>query len=344
MLFKLSDDLSELKPIAFSDFTAYKKREKHLEELLSNHLFEVLFEGLPLLPFHQERPYQPEGDIYALDRHGNVVIFELKVGAAEGGALDQVLRYAQVAGQWQYSEIAKKFKTYSKQDSRDITLDKAHQEAFGLEAPLKQEEFNRSQQMLVVGSAADTSLIQAVDYWKDRGLPIDFCPYRIFDISGDHYFEFFAKPYDIHTNPGEKKGILFDTNRTYYPSALEFMIKKKRIAAYGDRKDAVFSLSKGDIVFYSHRSVGLVAAARIVGNKPKQDNTVGVEELYWDVEFLTPIPCQFDSFPNAMPFQKVKEVTGKNFFWARTQKVPYLTAMEAKNLLDALNKHMNSVC
>src|SRR4051794_34069753 len=104
VLFELTNDLSELKPMAFKDFPSYQKSEKHLEEVLSSHLFDVLFEGMPLLPFHQERNYQPEGDIYALNSAGDIVIFELKVGTAASDALDQLFRYTQVAGQWSYEE------------------------------------------------------------------------------------------------------------------------------------------------------------------------------------------------------------------------------------------------
>jgi hypothetical protein len=338
MLYRLSKDLCELSPLPFSDFTRYQKQEKHLEELLSKHLFDTLFEGTPLLPFHQERSYQPEGDIYALNASGDIVIFELKVSTAGDTALDQLLRYVQVAGQWRHGEIDHKFRAYPKQIYGDVDVAEAHRDAFGLTEQLMPEDFNRSQHMVVVGSAADVDLVRAVDYWKGKGLSIDFCPYRIFEIHSEPYFEFFAKPYDDHTNPGQTKGVLFDTNRKYYPQALQLMIEKRRIAAYGDRADAVDSLAKNDIVFYSHKWVGLIAAAKIIGSKIKTDNTVGEEERYWDVEFLTPPPTQFDSFPNAMSFQKVKEVTGKNFFWARIQKVPYLTKSEAEHLLEELRK------
>lgn len=319
MLFHLTNDLTELKPLKFWDFTHYQRPELHLEELLSDHLFATLFEGMPLLPFHQERPYQPEGDIYALNCQGDIVIFELKVRIAEDCALDQLLRYAQRAGHWRFDEIDRKFRSYPKNTYPDTPIHTAHREAFDLTESLKPEAFNRAQHMLVVGCGADAGLIQAVDYWKARGLSIDFCPYRIYEISGQLYFEFFSKPYDAHTNPGQSKGMLFDTNHTYYPQALKLMVEKKRIAAYGDRKDAVYSLAKNDVVFYSQRWVGLVAAARVVGNTIKSDNSEGEEELYWDVEFLTPVPTQFDVFPNAMSFEKVKQVTGKNFFWADSE-------------------------
>jgi hypothetical protein len=41
-----------------------------------------------------------------------------------------------------------------------------------------------------------------------------------------------------------------------------------------------------------------------------------------------------------MPFQKVTEFTGKKFFWARIQKVPYLSVDEANGLLAELQRYL----
>jgi len=41
-----------------------------------------------------------------------------------------------------------------------------------------------------------------------------------------------------------------------------------------------------------------------------------------------------------MPFWKVKEVLSKNFFWAKTIKVPYLTSDEAEKLISELKNHL----
>ena len=39
-----------------------------------------------------------------------------------------------------------------------------------------------------------------------------------------------------------------------------------------------------------------------------------------------------------MSFQQVRQVTGKGFYWARTQKVPFLTREEAEHLLGEVKK------
>ena len=116
------------------------------------------------------------------------------------------------------------------------------------------------------------------------------------------------------------------------------MLENKRVAAFGDAKRFVEYVYPGDIVFFSHKWNGLVAAGRVKkGNVkvPDDDN----ETMYRDVEFITPIPKKGQPI-KAMPFGKVSEITGKSFFWARTIKVPYLSRKEAENLAHELKAYI----
>jgi len=339
MLYRLTSDYRSLTPVGFLDCADENKLEKDLENLIAANLFSTLYEGMPLFPFHQERPLQNEADIYALDEMGDIVIFELKRGMAGSDALEQLLRYAERAGRWTYHDIEKKYQAYQFKEDGEPNLQTAHQSSFYLEHPVPKTKFNSNQHLVVVGNAADRDLVRSVDFWRRKGISIDFLPYRIYRIGEELLFEFFAKPYDLHINPSTTKGVLFDTNRSYDDDvdrirSLKAMIEKKRISAYGSRKDAVRSLSKGDLVFYSHSGVGIVAAALVDGKQVRKD---GDRELYWDVKFLTPLPQDL-GHPPAMSFQRVKEVTGKSFYWARIQKVPYLTKEEAEHLLAALKE------
>ncbi len=172
-----------------------------------------------------------------------------------------------------------------------------------------------------------------MDYWKKQGISIDFLPYRIYDLNGEQYFEFFALPYDKHRNPSDTKGVLFDTNRTYFEDSIWYMIENSRVAAWGDTKRFIEYIYPDDTVFFSHRGEGLVAAGRV-----KKGNIVSLDDenaKYRDVKFTTPVPKKGQEIV-AMPFGKVSEITGKSFFWARTLKVPYLSQDEAKNLENEL--------
>jgi hypothetical protein len=336
MLYKLDSSngkFDKLEPVAFKDFTSFGNLEKDLEELIAKNILDILFEDSSLMPIFQERQYQAEADIYALNEKGELIIFELKRSSAGEGAVHQALRYAQDSGQWSYAKLQEKYQKYA---DTEVELTKAHQEAFNLEHTLDAREINNKQHLLVIGSAADDSLINAVDYWKKQGISIEFLPYRIYELGNEKYFEFFALPYDKHRNPGNIKGVLFDTNRSYDENSIWYMMENSRVAAFGDAKRFIEYVYSGDIVFFSHKWTGLVAAARVNNGDIKAPDE---DTLYRDVKFITPIPKKGEAI-KAMPFKKVSEVTGKSFFWARTIKVPYLSKDEAENLAMELKSYL----
>lgn len=333
MLYELNLDGTDgqrLKPVTFLDFS----KEERLENLLAEHLFDVLFEDQRLMPIFRERSFQSEADLYALNEAGDLVLFELKRATATAGAMPQILGYAQKAGRWSLATLQEKFDKFqdaARQERADLAA--AHQSAFGLARHLSAAEFNRHQRLYVVGSAADDALILAVDYWKKSGLSVEFVPYRIYDIGGKKYFEFFSLPYDIHQNPSEGKGVLFDTNATYDEDAVWAMVEKRRVAAYGGMKHVVTYLGKHDYVFYVHRGLGVIGGAQITGKNVKSD---GQDEMYWDVKFLTPVPRKEEGIVRWMPHAEASRITGKNFYWPRTLKVPYLSVEESERLLGEL--------
>ena len=337
MLYKLgttNGKFDTLEPLTFKDFSSFENNEKDLEELIAKSILDVLFEEASLMPVFQERQFQAEADIYALDEQGELIIFELKRSTAGEDAVHQALRYAQKAGQWSYEILQKKYRQYT---GKDIDLREAHKEAFGLEHELDAKEINKKQELKIIGSAADDTLISAVEYWKNQGIPIDFLPYRIYELDDDKYFEFFALPYDRHRNPSDTKGVLFDTNRAWDEESIWYMMKNSRVAAWGDTKRFIEFIFPGDIVFFSHKWTGLVAAGRV-----KRGNVVSLDDedvKYRGVEFITPVPKPDQDIP-AMPFYRVSEITGKNFFWARALKVPYLTKEEAENLANELKAYL----
>ena len=296
------------------------------------------------MPVFQERKGQAKADIYALDERGELVIFELKRGSTGEDAVHQALRYAQSAGQWNYETIQKEYREYRKKskhaDGDEIDLRKAHKEAFGLEHQLDARDINSRQRLIVIGSAADETLINAVDYWKNQGISINFLPYRIYELNNEKYFEFFALPYDKHRNPNSIKGVLFDTNKSYNEESIWEMIEHSRVAAWGNTKHFVGYIHPGDVVFLSHRGTGIVAAGKVKrGDIEKRE-----EEDMWfrQVEFSTPIPIRNQKI-RAMDFRRVSEITGKSFFWARTIKVPYLTKEEAEDLEAELDAHLSYI-
>jgi hypothetical protein len=306
-LTKSGDVFGNLEPLPFLDFADLGKLEKDLEIMLAEHLLDLLFEEAALMPIFQERAMQAEADLYALNREGDLIIFELKRCFAGSDAMLQALRYAQDAGQWTFSKLEERYKTYYPNNT--TSLPEAHKEAFNLELPLFPSDFNQRQHFVIVGNAANNALINAVDYWKRKGLSADFLPYRVYKIADQYYFEFFALPYDRHQNPSAIKGVLFDTNRSWDEDSVWEMMEKSRVAAYGDIKYVVEYLNPKDIIFFSHKWTGIVAAAEVLG--PVKDD--GPDEKFRDVRFLTPRPKRDQGVMKHMPFSQVSSVTGKHF-------------------------------
>ena len=216
MLYRLSKEDNTIELMPYADFESLAKKEKDLENLLAENLGDLYIEDGQLMRIFQERARQEEPDLCALDKKGNLVLFELKRGEVQGDTTIQVMRYAQSWGQKSYYDLNEAYAKYcDKYKLPKQELKEAHKDAFGLDSALDYVQFNREQKMIIVGSSSDSRLVSAVDYWKAQGLSIDFIPYRIYLIGDEYYFEFFSKPYDTHVNPKDRKGIIFDTNFAY---------------------------------------------------------------------------------------------------------------------------------
>jgi hypothetical protein len=120
---------------------------------------------------------------------------------------------------------------------------------------------------------------------------------------------------------------------SYDEDAVWEMMSKNRVAAYGDQKSAVDYLHVGDIVFFSHKGYGIIAAGEVVGRATDDD---GQDERFRKISFLTPTPKKDVGITKYMSFSDVSSVTGKTFFWARIIKVPYLKIEEGNKLLEEL--------
>lgn len=335
MLYKYENNT--LEKLGYYSYSDFKGKEKDLENLLAENLNDLYMEDAQLMPIFQERQRQEEPDLLALDKNGNLVVFELKRDEVQGDTTIQVMRYTQNYGQKSYFELNKIYKKYN---LTGLELKNAHKEAFGLDKALDESEFNKKQKMVIVGNSFDISLINAVEYWKNKKLDIDFLPYRFYKINDEIYFEFFAKPYDYHLNVLDKKGIIFDTCRSYYENAVWDMFKDKKISAYNSASKFIKSFNKGDYVFYYHKGWGIIGAGIIKSFQPKEISSNKGRELYHTVELLTPVIANENEIKYILP-SEICELLGKNFYWASTTKRPYLTEKESKILVDELIKRYN---
>lgn len=316
MLYKLGQTNGipdNLTPLKFGNLDL----EKHLENLMADKMAGVLFEDNEMMPIFRERQQQPEADIYALNEKGDLIIFELKRGDAGDDAVYQALRYCETAAHWDFNTLQSKLATYSGVES--VKLREAHKIHFGLEHPLEESAFNKNQHLMIVGTAGSDELIRNVNYWKSKGLSLNFIPYRVYTIGSEYYFEFFSHPYDRHANPGHAKGVIFDTNLSYNAESVWYMCEKSRVAAFGDQMGVVHYLGKNDIVFLYHKNQGIIAAGKVVTSKVLSDEPA--EALYHGLEWLTAKPTRGVSY-KFMPAWQIKEVLDRNFFGRERSRRP----------------------
>lgn len=318
MLYKLDVTKPTLEPCEFNDMSGIGHTEKDLENLLANNLLENLFEQSFLMPIFQERRMQPEPDLVALDEQGNLVIFELKRGEVTTEAVSQIMRYVQNFGLFSYEKLDEYFQKYnSKQQyyGARISLSQAHQNTFDLATPLSEDAFNKQQHLCLIGNSIDAETIKLVDFWRNKGISIDFIPYRIYKIAHEIYVEFFAKPYDVHFPPN-KSGIIVDTNQAWLPEAAEDMIITDRAICSGKNTcDNIDKIKGGNYVFLYHKGVGIITCGKVNKNAKVRDD---YKPSYYPNDITKTIEVKWDIKPT---------INGK------TATGPTLCASEIKRLL-----------
>lgn len=288
MLYELNlGALSDSRRVAIERPDALHISEKHIEDFLASHLVELIPEE-QLMLLAQERQFQEEADILALDRRGTLFIFELKRWRSSSENLLQVMRYGQKFGRYTYQQLEEMVR---RQQRLDGSLKDRHCEYFGLDQPLKEEEFNQDQRFVVVTNGVDRDTLEAIQYWARKGVHIDSLTYKLYRVSGKPFIQFdtYNPELDLllESNPGI---FVVNTNRTYMGDAWRDMLgdgKKGKAAAYYDRKNAVQRIGKGSTVFLYHTGVGVIACGKASGGVQVTDYCGDPDEEFY-------VPLQFD--------------------------------------------------
>ncbi len=81
---------------------------------------------------------------------------------------------------------------------------------------------------------------------------------------------------------------------------------------------------------------------RVKSAPKKAEYDVADDELYVDVEWLTPIPQSVGEEIPHISFGSVQEITNKSFYWARIDKRPFLTKDESERLVQHMREKLTS--
>jgi hypothetical protein len=282
MLFYLNnDEKTKIKPVKPSTFADLGWSEKDLENLISTNITRLIPEN-QLMVLFQERPFDEAADIYALDKKGDLYIFELKRWKGYQENILQVLRYGQIYGQYSYEQLQDLLRKYKNLPS--IDLSEKHFDYFKelLDSKLSPHEFNREQHFIVITNGTDLDTLNAIKYWEEKGLKIESIIYRIYTVGNEMIFEF--NPYNPENEliiEEEEGYFIVNTNITWSQSNYKEMLNQEKAAGYYDRKYGISNIKKGDTVFLYHTGVGIVAYGKTIDTFKMADADGNKDEEYY---------------------------------------------------------------
>ncbi|MDX6047615.1 MULTISPECIES: hypothetical protein [Bacillus] len=273
MLYKLDTKAKDYTKVNRVTLSSFGWKELDLQELLSNHI-QDLISASELMTIFNERPRQEEPDILALDRNGDLYIFELKRWSSHQENLLQVLRYGQLYGNSNYDELNEMFRKYRKNNDSETELYEIHKQYFDLSdsSRLSKEEFNRKQHFLVVTNGLDQKTVEAIAYWKKNGLNIDAIVYWVFEINGEYFIEFnMYSPIEGFLEY-ESNTYILNTNYSNNEQHTEDMLREHKAAAYYPGwREKIEKLQKGDTIFLYKSGTGIIAFGIATGKLEMQD-------------------------------------------------------------------------
>lgn len=270
---------------------AVKRRTERLqsfgldERALQDVLFKTLDRLFPedeLVLLMQSRRWREEPDLMAVDKNGDLFIFELKASTSQSDNLLQVLRYGQIYGASKYAELDA---WYKKATDPSQSLQFAHKAKFGIELP--QEKFNQRQVFVVMTNGLDYRTREAVQYWRGCGLDVRPWVYRIYSGGADEML-LEMSAFRVQDNPYEDLAegyYILNTNISNSQHDHNDMLSNGKAAAYFDPwKFKIERLARGDVVFLYQSGVGVVALGEADGKlvkAPYQGDTKHLDEEYF---------------------------------------------------------------
>ena len=281
MLYKLKrDDIETSSRVDVKNPAEFGLKEEDIENFLRSHLAEFVSADRLLL-LGQERPFQEEADLFALDKEGTLYLFELKRWESNPENLLQVMRYGQKFGRYAYEELEDLAKRLEeKDDSWDLA--EAHKEHFDLDEQLATTKFNQDQVFVLVTNGIDGDTISAINYWRKKGIRIECSPYRVYNIDEAPYIQFDTYNPDAETLVEENAGyFIVNTNKKYDSNAWQDMLSNNKASAYGAKKGTVWQISKFSLVYLYHTDVGVIAKGKAKETYLKNNED---EEFYVPLE------------------------------------------------------------
>lgn len=326
MLFKLNSfhDKDKYTRVKKSTLSEIGWKEKDLERLISNNIDDFICES-DLMTIFTERQGQEEPDVLALDRNGELYIFELKREEGKQENLLQVLRYGQLYGNSDYDDLNKLYKKYTKNEKADLS--KEHTSRFELAEKVEKNKYNATQHFLIMTNGIDQKTMEAIQYWKKVGLNIDAIIYWVYKIGNESYIEFNTFSNDKEKLLYENKCYILNTDDSNNHKHHSDMLNEHKAAAYGERyKEKIEKLQNGDIVFLYQSGKGIVAYGKADGKLNRLEDR-GIKENEYNMHLT-----EFKKALVPINAKRIKELTKHNMVFVQTM---FTVSYEIASILTA---------
>ena len=331
MILELDKTTNSLVPLRVKDI---KDATGGNEKLLENYLKQAI--GSAVLPeyrvFGNERSFQCEADLFAVNSNGNLVVFELKVnGTYDRGKIYQGLHYAERFSRWTYVDMNTHFK---KCFGKHNELLDAFEEQFGHR--INESQFNTHQSIVVISHASSLETKSASDYWSRRGIDIKEYFYRFIEVNGRTLVELSTEI----AYPEEGNAFWINTCNKYHPDAVFDMVYNKKASAYGNRSSIIGDWMKKAEVFLYHNGYGIVAYGKATSVITPQNRPFDDEERAVTLsDFVTDVDCKEKRINKWISPGRIRSLLDRDFYFPNT--LVTLTSDEARLLREECKREFS---
>ncbi len=329
MLFEMDAQSKGFKPVTGMNIVdSLGESEKHLENYLKEIIGDILFPEY--MVFGNERSFQSEADLFAVNNKGDLVVFELKVhGHYDRGKVYQALSYAQRFSYWRYNEMNNHFKKCFPEHNELID---AFQEHYGYIIDLN--EFNKKQKTIIISHSSSEDTGTITKYWKKSGVDIEEYFYRFYEVAGKRYFELSNELF-IQQN---SYNCWINTCKTHFPEAYIDMIKHKKAATYGDRRGIIGEWMNKSYIFLYHNGYGIIGAGKGTATiTDSQNEILDIEERSIRLSnFISGVDLESGKILHSLEPGTIKELLQRDFYFPNS--IVTMSQDEAKKLFDECNK------
>lgn len=311
MIFDVNKDNYEIKRRKGIRLSSIGWKEADFQKMMYENL-DILLPEDELLLIMQSRKWQEEPDLMAIDKNGDLYIFELKAWESQESNLLQVLRYGQIFGQSTYADLNE---LYLKFFPSSNSLLNSLNEKFN--AQLTEKEINKKQKFILITNGLDFKTRSTIKYWAEQGVSISSWIYKIYRVN-DHIFLDF-ETYRKTPNPYE------DIDEGYYILNTNIqggeedeidMLKKQKAAAYFEPwKYKIEQIKKGDRVFLYRSGVGIIAKG--IGSGVVDKLPYRGQEKWKNEEYSTKLN-KFKTLSKPIKASEIKGISGVNYVFMQT--------------------------